>query len=588
LFVRLVKRKKKDRNEQKRTNRRFVLSPTLRSLVLKQTQLNGWSHGAPRPPAGRGIAMPDASGAQAPGRDAVDVLVVGGGINGAGIARDLAGRGQRVLLVEKDDLAQHTSSSSTKMIHGGIRYLEYYEFSLVRKALAEREVLLKSAPHIIRPLRLVMPHEPSMRPVWMMRIGLFLYDHLARREVLPGSATVDLRRGPIGAPLKPRYRKGFAYSDGWVDDARLVVLNALDAQERGAEVLTRWRCSDAQRADGGWRVTLDGPDGAQRQVQARVLVNAAGPWAAQFLREHAHMADSKSLRLVKGSHIVVRKLYEHDTAYVLQSPDRRIIFVIPYEGEFTLIGTTDVEHHGPVGQARISNSEIGYLCEQASRYLRQPITPTDVVWSYAGVRPLLEDEAADASAVTRDYQLDLDTRGAPLLTVWGGKMTTFRKLAEEAADMLAAPLGATQGAWTRDAYLPGGDLREWIGAPQRPDVDILRFQQALALRHPELPDALCRRLARDYGARAETLLSGGLGEVVAPGLHEGELHYLHEHEWARTADDVLWRRTKLGLHLSAEQRAMVADWCTRHWDQQQQGAALTAHAPTGPTETTWN
>lgn len=524
-------------------------------------------------------------GVAAAARQSVDVLVVGGGINGAGIARDLAGRGHSVLLCEKDDLAQHTSSSSTKMIHGGIRYLEYYEFSLVRKALAEREVLLKSAPHIIRPLRLVMPHEPSMRPVWMMRIGLFLYDHLARREVLPGSATVDLRDGEIGKPLQARYRKGFAYSDGWVDDARLVVLNAVDARQRGAEVLTRWRCTDAQRSPNGWQVALQGPAGEQRSVQAKVLVNAAGPWAAQFLREHAHIADSKSLRLVKGSHIVVRKLFDHQTAYVLQSPDRRIIFVIPYEGEFTLIGTTDVEHNGPVGQARIADSEIAYLCEQASRYMKQKVTPADVVWSYAGVRPLLEDEAADPSAVTRDYQLDLDTAGAPLLTVWGGKMTTFRKLAEEAADLLAAPLKASRGAWTRDALLPGGDLSGWIGAPQRPDSDIQRFEQALVLRHADLDPAMARRWTRAYGSRVEMLLRDGLGAQVAPGLFEAELHYLHEHEWARSADDVLWRRSKLGLHLNAQQRAAVADWCAAHWDH---AAEPAAHATTGRSETTWN
>jgi len=553
--------------------------------LKQQSRLNGWSHGSP--PAAAGAAGSRAAASAESGREAFDVLVVGGGINGAGIARDLAGRGQRVLLAEKDDLAQHTSSSSTKMIHGGIRYLEYYEFSLVRKALAEREVLLRSAPHIIRPLRLVMPHEPSMRPVWMMRIGLFLYDHLARREVLPGSETVDLRRGPIGAALQPRYRKGFAYSDGWVDDARLVVLNAVDAAERGAEVLTRWRCVDARRAGAQWQVRLEGPGGASRQVGARALVNAAGPWASQFLREHAHVPDPKSLRLVKGSHIVVPRLYEHDHAYVLQSPDRRIIFVIPYEGEFTLIGTTDVEHRGPVGQARIDDGEIAYLCEQAGRYLRKSITPADVVWSYAGVRPLLEDEASDASAVTRDYQLDLDTRGAPLLTVWGGKMTTFRKLAEEAADLLAAPLGVSAGAWTRGAFLPGGDLSAWIGAPQRPDTDIQRFAQALALRHGEIPAPLVHRLARGYGSRAEALLADGLGEAVAPGLHEAELRHLHEQEWARSADDVLWRRTKLGLHLSEAQRAAVADWCAAHWNED---AAPAARAPQslGRTETTWN
>ena len=542
----------------------------MRSTVASSSSFPHPDHGT-RPAGNRG--------------DAFDVLVVGGGINGAGIARDLSGRGLSVLLCEKDDLAQHTSSSSTKMIHGGIRYLEYYEFSLVRKALAEREVLLKSAPHIIRPLRLVMPHDPSMRPVWMMRIGLFLYDHLARREVLPASATVNLREGEIGAPLKPKFSKGFAYSDGWVDDARLVVLNAVDAAQRGAQVLTRWRCVDAKRAADGWHATLESADGQHRSITARALVNAAGPWAAQFLREHAHVIDSKSLRLVKGSHIVVRKLFDHDHAYVLQSPDRRIIFVIPYEEDFTLIGTTDIEQRGAVGQARIDESEIAYLCEQASRYMKNAITPADVVWSYAGVRPLLEDESIDASAVTRDYQLDLDTQTAPLLTVWGGKMTTFRKLSEEAADMLAAPLGATRGAWTRGAYLPGGDLNSWIGVARRPDTDIARFEQMLSLRHPELPPMLCRRLSRAYGSRVEVLLRDGLGAEVAPGLFEAELNYLHEHEWARSADDVLWRRSKLGLHLTVEQRDDVAQWCSSNWESI---AAQTAGANKASSEMTWN
>ena len=553
----------------------------------------------PTRPTGEPQGLP--ASAQRASPDAFDVLVVGGGINGAGIARDLAGRDQRVLLCEADDLAQHTSSSSTKMIHGGIRYLEYCEFSLVRKALAEREVLLKSAPHIIRPLRLVMPHDPlvnPLRPVWMIRLGLFLYDHLAKREVLPGSTTIDLRSGPIGAPLKPKYSKGFVYSDGWVDDARLVVLNAVDAVAHGAEVLTRWRCVDALRTASGWRATLQSADGHERAVTARALVNAAGPWAAQFLREHAHVSDSKALRLVKGSHIVVKKLFDHDHAYVLQSPDRRIIFVIPYEGEFTLIGTTDVEHHGPVGSAHIDATETAYLCEQASRYLKQAITPADVVWSYAGVRPLLEDEAADAAAVTRDYQLELDwpvagpperspgsIRVAPLLTVWGGKMTTFRKLAEEAADLLAAPLETTRSAWTRGAFLPGGDLSSWIGKAQRPDADITRFARALAQRHPELSAALSNRLARAYGSRVELLLQSGLGTEIAPGLFEAELNYLHTHEWARSADDVLWRRSKLGLHLTPAQRENVADWCAAHWpDAIAPAASTSSRTP----ETAWN
>ena len=504
-----------------------------------------------------------------------DVLVVGGGINGAGIARDLAGRGLKVVLAEKDDLAQATSSSSTKLIHGGLRYLEYNEFALVRKALAEREVLLRSGPHIMRPLRFVMPHDPGMRPVWMIRIGLFLYDHLARREVLYGSRTVDLRRHAAGAPLQPRFTKGFVYSDGWVDDARLVVLNAIDARERGATVLTRWRCRDAQRAEGGWQATLCSADGAFHTLSARALVNAAGPWAAQFLGEHAHLRHDKALRLVKGSHIVVRKLFDHDHAYIFQNPDKRIIFAIPYERDFTLIGTTDVEHHGEIGGARIDESEIKYLCEQASRYFARAIVPADVVWTYSGVRPLLDDESGDPSAVTRDYSLELDTAQAPLLTVWGGKITTFRRLAEDAADLLMQPLGVdpARGAWTHGAFLPGGDLNKWIGPARRPDADFERFEEVVRRRYPQFGADVLHRLARAYGARIDRVIGGAdaPGAEVAPGLFECELRYLHEHEWARGADDVLWRRSKLGLHFSAEERAAVAAWCATHWA----GAAAT-------------
>jgi len=506
-----------------------------------------------------------------------DTCIVGGGINGAGIARDLAGRGARVLLCEKDDLAAHTSSSSTKLIHGGLRYLEYREFSLVRKALAEREVLLKSAPHIMWPLRFVMPHDPSMRAVWLIRIGLFLYDHLARREVLPASRTVDLRTHPAGKPLKAAFTKGFVYSDGWVDDARLVVLNAVDAAARGATVLTRTRCIDARRSPTHWRVRLASAAGGEREIHARSLVNAAGPWAAQFLGEQVHQADHRSLRLVKGSHIVVPKLFDHDHAYIFQNPDKRIIFAIPYETDFTLIGTTDVEQHGPIGEAHIDAAETAYLCEQASRYFERPVLPSHVVWSYSGVRPLLEDEAGDPSAVTRDYSLDLDTAEAPLLTVWGGKITTFRKLAEEAADLLGSTVPSTRGAWTHDAPLPGGDLSAWIGAPERPDTDFARFVKAVAARYPQLPAPLLHRLARAYGSRIDLLLAGPLGAEVAPGLHEAELAYLHEHEWARSADDVLWRRSKLGLHLTETQRGAVAAWCTAHWPE-----------PAAAREATWN
>jgi glycerol-3-phosphate dehydrogenase len=504
-----------------------------------------------------------------------DVLVVGGGINGVGIARDLAGRGWKVLLAEASDFAAHTSSSSTKLIHGGLRYLEYYEFSLVRKALQERETLLKSAPHIMWPLRFVMPHDAAMRPAWMIRIGLFLYDHLARREVLPGSTGVDLHRSPLGKPLKPQYRRGFVYSDGWVDDARLVLLNALDAQAHGAELLTRSPVTAVQRRSDGWSATLMTPQG-ERIVQARTLVNAAGPWAETFLRDVARSAQgetlaTKNLRLVKGSHIVVKRCFEHDHAYIFQNPDKRIIFAIPYEEDYTLIGTTDVElpQEALAGfaKASIDAAEISYLCEQASRYFAKPVTTADVVWSYAGVRPLLDDASGDASAVTRDYLLEPNSQGAPLLSVWGGKITTYRKLAEEAADLVSAMLGQPRKAWTEAEQLPGGDLREWIGAAQRPDLDFERLVQAVQQRHGYLAPKLARRLARAYGSRITRVLGeastlADLGLEVAPGLYEAELRYLQREEWASTADDVLWRRSKLGLHYNAAERTQVAAWMT--------------------------
>jgi glycerol-3-phosphate dehydrogenase len=491
----------------------------------------------------------------------VDVLVVGGGINGAGVARDLAGRALSVLLVEQHDLASHTSSSSTKLIHGGLRYLEHYEFSLVRKALAEREVLLKSAPHIMRPLRFVMPHDPSMRPVWMIRAGLFLYDHLARREWLPPSHAIDLTQHPAGRPLKPEFRRGFEYSDGWVDDARLVLLCALQARQRGAQVLTRCRCERARWRDGRWHVELTRADGAVHSVTARALVNATGPWAAQFLQQQLDWPDAKALRLVKGSHIVVPKMFEHEQAYIFQNADGRIIFAIPYEGDFTLIGTTDVECTDDPGTAHADAQEIAYLCEQASRYFARPISAADVRWTYSGVRPLLDDDSGDPSAVTRDYLLEMHGGAAPLLSVWGGKITTFRKLAEQAAQMVCERLAVRSLPWTARALLPGGDLSRWIEPTHRPDHDIARFEIALAARHPELPPALCRRWSRSYGSLVELLLRGGrLGTEVAPGLHEAELEYLREHEWARCADDVLWRRSKLGLHLGDSQRDSVQQW----------------------------
>ena len=514
--------------------------------------------------------MPAAHPANAPAQTDCDVLIVGGGINGCGIARDLAGRGWRVILCEQDDLAAHTSSSSTKLIHGGLRYLEYYEFALVRKALAEREVLLKSAPHIMWPLRFVMPHDAAMRPAWMIRTGLFLYDHLARREVLPASHGIDLRRHLAGMPLRPAFTRGYVYSDGWVDDARLVVLNAIDARAKGAQILTRTRCSNVQRDDEGWSATLQSAAGT-RKVRARALVNAAGPWAESFLRTvarpaHGETLASKSLRLVKGSHIVVPRLFEHEYAYIFQNPDKRIIFAIPYERDFTLIGTTDVELEGDdPGAAHIAPDEVEYLCAQASRYFAQPVRAQDVIWNYSGVRPLLDDEAGDPSAVTRDYLLEHHTEAAPLLTVWGGKITTFRKLAEDAARDLGRLLGQVRPAWTERAFLAGGNLSAWIGKPTRPDDDFSRFVVALQARHAWLPATLTLRLARAYGARVEHVLGDAgalvdLGDEIAPGLYARELAYLRDEEWACSADDVLWRRSKLGLHYNAAERDQVAAW----------------------------
>jgi len=511
------------------------------------------------------------SASQAGGEFDCDVLVVGGGINGAGIARDLAGRGWRVILCEQDDLASHTSSASTKLIHGGLRYLEYYEFSLVRKALAEREVLLRSAPHIIHPLRFVMPHDPSMRPAWMIRAGLFLYDNLARRDVLPGTATIDLRGHELGQCLRPHLGRAFVYSDGWVDDARLVVLAALDARARGAQILTRTRCEAAQRDMQGWTARLRPAGGPARQVRSRALVNAAGPWAEAFLRREARAARgetlaSRSLRLVKGSHIVIARRFEHDHAYVFQNADKRIIFAIPYEGRFTLIGTTDVELQGEPRHARIDADETRYLCEQASRYFNRPVYPSEVVWSYSGVRPLLDDASGDASAITRDYLLEANTEAAPLLTIWGGKITTFRKLAEDAAGEVGRMLGDdARRAWTGSALLPGGDFSGWIGPAQRPDTDFARFAAEVRKRYAWPADAQLQRMARAYGSRIDAVLTpsaAGMGAEVAPGLFEAELDYLQREEWATIPDDVLWRRSKLGLHYSAPQRDDVAQWMT--------------------------
>lgn len=497
-----------------------------------------------------------------------DLLVVGGGINGVGIARDAAGRGLSVVLCEKDDLASHTSSAATKLIHGGLRYLEYYEFGLVRKALIEREVLLRSAPHIMWPMRFITPVDKGQRPAWMIRAGLFLYDHLARRELLPGSHGVDLRKHPGGKPLKPDFTRGFVYSDGWVDDARLVVLNAIDAAEKGARIFTRTGCESAVPQGDRWHATLRTAAGEPIDINARCMINAAGPWASHFLQTAVHRPSAKSVRLIKGSHIVVKRIFDHPYAYIFQHPDGRVVFAIPYENDFTLIGTTDLEYHGDTDKVAIDQEEIAYLCELSSRYFRKPITPGDVVWSYSGVRPLVEDDASDASEVTRDYRLDFDTAGAPLLSIFGGKITTFRKLAEEAIDLIAPKLGNRQTSWTIDACLPGGDLF----GPKPVNKSVLEFDgylQTLQQQYDWLPPALVARYARAYGTRIHKLLTNrktmiDMGEEIAAGLFSAEVLYLMEHEWATCAADILWRRSKLGLHLPENTGQKLDVWMQGH------------------------
>ncbi len=496
-----------------------------------------------------------------------DLLVIGGGINGTGIARDAAGRGLTVVLAEQHDLASHTSSASTKLIHGGLRYLEHYEFGLVRKALREREVLLRSAPHIMWPLRFVMPHQPDQRPAWLIRSGLFLYDHLARRRLLPGSESLDLERHAAGHGLRAGLTRGFAYSDGWVDDARLVALAALDAAERGATILVRHRCTAVQAHREGWQVTLQPQHGGPAAVwQTRAIVNAAGPWATQV--PGLPVPAGRTLRLVRGSHIVVPRLFGHDYAYLLQQPDQRVVFAIPYERHFTLIGTTDVEHVADPAEARASVDEIRYLCEAVNHYLSHPITPDDVVWHYAGVRPLVDDHQSDASAVTRDYQLEWQENTPPLLHVFGGKLTTFRQLAEEATSALAHRLSIEAPPWTRRASLPGGEHLLSAGPHVRNVLQFDRWVSEQQRRYPWLPAELCQRYARAYGSRLHRLLAScrslsDLGPTIVPGLHEREAHYLRSVEWAQTAEDILWRRTKLGLHLPAHAASTLEQWLAR-------------------------
>lgn len=506
--------------------------------------------------------------------EAVDLLVIGGGINGCAIARDAAGRGLSVLLCEQGDLAQATSSASTKLFHGGLRYLEYFEFRLVREALVERETLLRAMPHISWPLRFVLPHRTGLRPAWMLRFGLFLYDHLGGRQVLPGTRTLDLRSDPAGAPLKPEFRRGFEYSDCWVDDARLVALTARGAAERGATILTRTRFETAQPLGDGWEAALTG-DGGTRTVRARAIVNATGPWVAETSRSGFGRRAHHAVRLVRGSHIVTRRLFGHDRAYILQQPDKRIVFAIPYETDFTLIGTTDIEHDGPPGTAVCTDAERDYLLAAASAYFREPVRADEIVWSYSGVRPLYDDGASSATAATRDYVLELRTDGgAPVLDVFGGKITTHRRLAEAALAKLAPVLPPMREAWTAGAPLPGGDFAV-DGAPA--------LAAALRARHPFLDPAWASRLVRAYGTDAERLLDGAteaadLGRDFGATLTEREVAWLRDREWARTAEDVLWRRSKLGLRIDPAGTAALADWLAAPSDPGLHGATPESRA----------
>jgi glycerol-3-phosphate dehydrogenase len=489
----------------------------------------------------------------------VDVFVIGGGINGCGVARDLTGRGYTVALAEMADLAQGTSSGSTKLIHGGLRYLEHYEFRLVRESLIERERLWAMAPHIIWPLRFVLPHHGGLRPAWMLRLGLFLYDHLGGRKRLPAARTLDLRNDPAGTPLKPAFVKGFEYSDCWVDDARLVVLNARDAADRGADIRTRTEVISARPgADGRWTIETENlAGGARERLSAGVLINAAGPWVDRVLAGVLGRNAVHNVRLVQGSHIVVRKLFDHDRCYIFQNADGRIVFAIPYEGDYTLIGTTDRDYEGDPASIEISEEEKRYLVEAASEYFARPVTTDDIAWTYSAVRPLYDDGASSAQEATRDYVLTSEqVEGAGLINVFGGKITTYRRLAEEVADRVDDLSGRRTSAWTAGATLPGGDM----------GVDgVERLIAELSAAHPFLTRAAAARLVHTYGTGSRTILgqaktADDLGEDFGAGLTEAELRYLVEKEWARSAEDVLYRRTKLALHLDEDGRERLARW----------------------------
>ncbi|UYV36815.1 glycerol-3-phosphate dehydrogenase [Rhodobacteraceae bacterium D3-12] len=509
-----------------------------------------------------------------------DLFVIGGGINGCGIARDAAGRGMSVTLAEMNDLASATSSASTKLFHGGLRYLEYFEIRLVREALIERETLLKAMPHISWPMRFILPYHKDMRfetdtpaskflrivmpwakgrrPAWLIRLGLFLYDRLGGREILPGTTKVDLHSAPEGAPLKDHFKKAYEYSDCWIEDSRLVVLNARDAQARGARILTRTEVIGATAENGHWRIeTRDNESGAVAIHHARMLVNAAGPWVGDVIHSKVRSKSTEGVRLVRGSHIVTKRLFEHDKCYFLQGNDGRIVFAIPYEGDFTLIGTTDADHVDPSTKPECTPQERDYLLDFVNGYFKQSLTEADVVWSYSGVRPLYDDGASSASAATRDYTLKVDrSGGAPMLNIFGGKITTYRRLAESALDKIGGEIAVEKGPWTAGVALPGGDFAV---------EDVAAQIAALGARYPFLSDAWAKRLVRAYGTEASDVLGGttsvdDLGRDFGATLSEAEVRWLMRHEFARTAEDVIWRRNKLGLRLSAAQVADLDQW----------------------------
>ncbi|MFZ3580549.1 glycerol-3-phosphate dehydrogenase [Loktanella sp. DJP18] len=504
-----------------------------------------------------------------------DIFIIGGGINGCGIARDAAGRGLRVGLAEMNDLASATSSASTKLFHGGLRYLEYFEINLVRHALAERETLLRALPHISWPMRFVLPYSPDMRfegdtptsrmmtavmpwmrgrrPAWLIRLGLFLYDHIGGKTSLPGTRTIDLTTGPEGAPLEDRFRKAFEYSDCWIEDSRLVVLCARDAAARGATIMPRTRVMAAHRTDDHWTIHLD----TGETVTARALVNAGGPWAGKIIHDTVHVDSAEGVRLVRGSHIVTKRLYDHDKCYFFQGEDGRIIFAIPYEGDFTLIGTTDADHDDPSARPVCTPEEAQYLVDFANRYFKRDITTDDIVWTYSGVRPLYDDGARSATAATRDYVLKVDADGgAPILNIFGGKITTFRRLAGDSIKKLAPHFPDLPGPWTAGVALPGGDF---------PVGDVSRLIDDLARAYPFLSPAWARRLIRAYGTEAAAMLgqagsAADLGPDFGATLTAREVRWLMDREFAQTAEDVVWRRNKLGLRLTQGQIAALDGW----------------------------